>query len=1127
MHGTGCQTMVTDRELLARYVREGSEESFTELVRRHAGAVYACCLRVLGNRHDAEDAVQATFLLLTRKAPKVSGEVSLGGWLFWAASHCALTMKRSRARRGRHDREAAMERARDKARQQPGASGTFNESGTFVEDVKPHLDLALAGLPAAERDVTVLRFFYGRTEEEIGREVGCARRTVGLRLAKALERLRRSLSRRGLTLSAGALTACLGQCLAAEAPAGLAASVQAVCLGKAVASSAALSVTKGAVKAMMWTKLKIAAGLTASALALTAATVAVAAGLSAPVAAAETPGQWREIGKNGAVGCGAAVYAPTRKQVLRWGEFGDNRNAVHAFDAAKGQWAPDYEPDKARLSGTFYGGTTCGSWLAANSRPGPFFLFRQACWDSQRNRMVIVALDVMAAYDPAARKWTEIKSAFEDAKGNRKEAHGPAGYEKPWFAPVPGQWGSCAYDPINDEIVLFPLWACRATERTSGGVMQTGPDLLDDAGVLAGHYGTFVFDCKTNTWKLPELGGKEMLAARARLAGLINEQREACRKGWAALLELRQEKNAEAAKLMPAAAEAQKAMGAKLSVEKAELEKLAGELKGYEAGQVRDALKNLAATVARAGKAAAGLAAGKPEELPALCSQQRATYRELRLIRAEDLYVQPLPRCSTSIVYDSKNQCMVMAGGTHLDRHLNDTWVYDCKTRRWQRRAPVPEALEWPGVCYDSKRGVTLYAAPKGTYAYDAARDQWSRAGAGIPKYENWSFYCNMEYDESADLVVLNVGRKGDGEVCHVMRPLDGGPPVRAEPAPRAEVDDAAFPPPADPAVLERLKSLPANTWVLAKPNVEPTHRSWSRIDWDPTLRCAVYQGGGHAGTTNNTISAYFPETNKWVDAFKPQWPPSIFHNWGCCYVPSFERGTSLHVHARSYHSLDGRMVEGHQAGFEWSTRETPAAAGPVGGPVVDVARRRLIGFVKSHYRDTGTNHLEITDLATGKVERRKMEGPNPQTNISTMCVIPERNLLMALASSDGQKGPTVTWLLDLAKLDAWQKVEPKSPPPEAEFRGEGGMQLVFIPGTDYVVLAAKDGRDLWVYSLDRKDWRMLPTEDGGKRGARFDLYPQIVWDRHHGVIVFVVIRGGGAACETMLLRPDFGKIQW
>jgi hypothetical protein len=184
---------------------------------------------------------------------------------------------------------------------------------------------------------------------------------------------------------------------------------------------------------------------------------------------------------------------------------------------------------------------------------------------------------------------------------------------------------------------------------------------------------------------------------------------------------------------------------------------------------------------------------------------------------------------------------MVMAGGTHLDRDLDDTWVYDCKTRRWQRRAAAPEALEWPGMCYDSKRGVVLYAALKATYAYDAARDQWSKIGAAVPKYDTNSCYCDMAYDEARDVYVLTVVR-GDGETVYLMAPAGPGAPVATAPAPREQADDAPFPPPADPAALERIRTMPTNTWVKVTTDVTIGNRG---LRW---LEVSVKGRASHAG---------------------------------------------------------------------------------------------------------------------------------------------------------------------------------------------------------------------------------------------------------------------------------------
>jgi len=97
---------MTDGELLARYVSDNSQEAFTAIVARHTGMVYATCVRVLGDRSLAEDATQAVFLVLTRKARGLAGIGVLSGWLYKAAENTARNMLKMRARRVRHEREA-------------------------------------------------------------------------------------------------------------------------------------------------------------------------------------------------------------------------------------------------------------------------------------------------------------------------------------------------------------------------------------------------------------------------------------------------------------------------------------------------------------------------------------------------------------------------------------------------------------------------------------------------------------------------------------------------------------------------------------------------------------------------------------------------------------------------------------------------------------------------------------------------------------------------------------------------------------------------------------------------------------------------------------------------------------
>lgn len=843
--------------------------------------------------------------------------------------------------------------------------------------------------------------------------------------------------------------------------------------------------------------------------------------------AAEEPGGWIEVAKSGMAQGGATVYCPVRKQVLRWGGL-RGANQVQALDLVAGKWVADYEGDKCEVGGNFYGGQAFAGWLKTTNRPGTFFLFRQVCWDTKRSRMIIAAHNLTAAYDPATKEWTDLKAGYAGADGVRKEGCPPPGWEQPWFAPVPGQWGSCAYDAVNDEIVIFPLWLTRSYEWTSKGGRHPGPSRPEDAGVRAGHHGTFIFDMQTNTWRNPELGGKEMLGFRAALAEALVAQREATRAGWNALLALRRADQASASRLMVPAANAQQSVLAKLAALRTDLAKGANTLVGFEAAQAQTGGKQLAATIALLEQVRTELAAAKPDALPALHARQEAGYRELRIIRDEDLYVQPLPRCSTSVVYDAKNQLIVMAGGTHLDRALNDTWVYHCKTKQWQRRAPAPEGMEWPGMCYDSKRGLVLYAAARNTYAYDAAKDQWFKAGPGIPKYQAWNFYCDMAYDDAADRYVLNIARDkyGADETTFVLVPAALGEAMIAAPEPREKTSRDPFPPSATEAALARLKNMPTNTWVAAKPPFEPTHRSWSTMSWDDSLRCVIYQGGGHAGTMDNTISAYFPESNQWVNAFPTQGTPSIFGSWSCAGgFPSFERGMGLSQHCRYYESHDGELVAGSSAGFQWTTRERPVdfkhAKVPPGNFCLDEDKGRLVFF------DHGKVHLY--DLKTQQATTLAPQGPAPGIGWewSGMDVHPGKNWLVLHGAGDrNKKTDTETWIFDLANPGAWRKLELRRTTPQV-----GMSKLSAIPGTSLLVCAMPESADLWVLDLDKQTWQPLPAADGddklnGKK--RFDIYGQCVYDPHHKLFVMVGLRGGSYENRhTFLLKPDFSAIDW
>jgi RNA polymerase sigma factor (sigma-70 family) len=197
----------TDGQLLERFVNEHDEASFSALVRRHGPLVWGVCLRVLRSHHDAEDAFQATFVVLARKAGSIKSRGLLANWLYGVASRTALKAKSARA--WRQAREQLMS-----APPEPKAAPR-----DLWDEVQSVLERELNRLPDKYRAVIVLCDLEGKTRREAARELGVPEGTVASRLAAARNRLAKQLSRHGLAVSALALAAVLPTKAAARVPA--------------------------------------------------------------------------------------------------------------------------------------------------------------------------------------------------------------------------------------------------------------------------------------------------------------------------------------------------------------------------------------------------------------------------------------------------------------------------------------------------------------------------------------------------------------------------------------------------------------------------------------------------------------------------------------------------------------------------------------------------------------------------------------------------------------------------------------------------------------------------------------------------------------------------------------------
>jgi RNA polymerase sigma factor (sigma-70 family) len=274
----------TDGQLLEDFVAARDAAAFEALVRRHGPMVLGVCRRVLGDAHDAEDAFQATFLVLARKASSVWPRQMVGNWLYGVAHTTAVRARAAKARR------------RQRERQVPNMPEPKAVPRDAWDDLQPLLDEELARLPDKYRLAVVLCDLEGRTRREVAAQFRIPEGTLSSRLTTGRRMLARRLTRRGVTLSGGSVAAVLSRnAVSANVPAAVVSAtvraVEVVAAGQAAMSGAVsaevAALTEGVLKTMLLNKLK-----TVTAVLLVLGVVAFGGGLFSghtPAAAEEQP----------------------------------------------------------------------------------------------------------------------------------------------------------------------------------------------------------------------------------------------------------------------------------------------------------------------------------------------------------------------------------------------------------------------------------------------------------------------------------------------------------------------------------------------------------------------------------------------------------------------------------------------------------------------------------------------------------------------------------------------------------------------------------------------------------------------------------------------------------------------
>jgi RNA polymerase sigma factor (sigma-70 family) len=234
-----------DMQLVREFVSRQSESAFATLVSRHTNLVYSAGLRQTRDPQLAEEITQVVFIILARKAASLGAKTILTGWLYRTACYVSGSAFKRERRRQQREQEAFMQSELDA------------ETDSSWQQMSPLLDEAMLRLGQADRDALVLRYFEGRSLNEVGSALGASEDAAKKRVGRALEKLRQFFAKRGVDSTTAAIAENISVHSIQAAPVALAKSVTAVALAKGATSSiSTLTLIKGALKIMAWTKLK-------------------------------------------------------------------------------------------------------------------------------------------------------------------------------------------------------------------------------------------------------------------------------------------------------------------------------------------------------------------------------------------------------------------------------------------------------------------------------------------------------------------------------------------------------------------------------------------------------------------------------------------------------------------------------------------------------------------------------------------------------------------------------------------------------------------------------------------------------------------------------------------------------
>ncbi len=538
--------------------------------------------------------------------------------------------------------------------------------------------------------------------------------------------------------------------------------------------------------------------------------------------------------------------------------------------------------------------------------------------------------------------------------------------------------------------------------------------------------------------------------------------------------------------------------------------------------------------------------------------------------RPRDIGPEPPPRCTSPIVYDPATQSMVMFGGYDQAAALNDTWVYHCADRRWEKRTPNPSpppmfdpaAAVLPGgrvvVCGPNAMvGTRTHGATwdnKETWVYDVAKDAWTPLANTAMPGTRWLTAAGstrhgvaflmatgrdrrtyaLRYDAAAAMLPDAAGRPGQAP--------KGAPPgakwfkyhdqkESLENAPKPDIE----------AHEKFLADLPVNQFVDAKPPGLLIAKTWSGATIDTDRGVVVYTGGGHSGYSGNDVANYDVAANRWTQDAPPRFPPYLESTNSAVYGYSYDaRPWSQHTYLwYGYDPTVKKVVycarQGINDGSQVLLGDDPSKAfiyrqaehgqwiwvyDPVtrklsapcfGRPFGNPWSLSLLGTPKGLFASAGDT-LYKAAVAGEKVTWTELPGKMPAAKKKGY------NYEWMPLAHDSKRDRLIHLMGDNESVevharpiggDAWAEVATTGP-------AAIGREAMYLPKQDVLLLLARDR--LFALDLASNTWRELDV--AMPKGA-YGTEAAMVYDPVHDVSVLLLPSGFSGALQTMLFRYD------